>query len=308
MSQPPNQPYPDQPGAGQPGRPDHSPTQPYPIQPGQPYQGLPNPDVPTSVPPQPGFPPQQPSYPQPGYGQPEYGQPGYPQPGPPMPGYPPAPKAKSRALPITLMSIAVVLVLCLGGGTVLYLVGRNNTLGGIADSLATPTPTPTPTPTATVASPPTSTITVVAPKTLGGRRKVTDPKFAGAQEQLRQGSADVKGATKTVAAIYGNPAKGDMVVVAAAATPIDNPQRELDGFFAGADLGQLKLSGITVAEAGKLGGVAKCAKGKAGGAPMIMCGWADEGSIGWVTWYYTSMKQAKNELPKIREQVEKKSN
>ncbi|MEU4214401.1 hypothetical protein [Actinoplanes sp. NPDC026623] len=331
--QPPTQPYPGQPGAG---RPDYPPTQPYPAQPGHPYQGLPNPDVPTSIPPQPGLPPQQPSYqqpaadypqpgypqpgyPQPGQGQPGYAQPGYDQPGYAQPGYdqpgygqpgfPPAPKAKSRVLPIALLSIAVVLVLCVGGTAVLYLIGRNNA-AGVAGAPATPTPTAprTGTATTTATAEPSSTITVVAPKTLGGRRKLTDPQFAAAEEQLRQGPANVEGATQTVAAIYGNLAKRDIVVVAAAAAPIDDPRSAMDASFADSGLDELKLTGITNADPGRLGGAAKCGKGKAGGAPLILCAWADKGSIGWVIWYFKSMSKAKGELPKIRSQVEKKSN
>jgi hypothetical protein len=344
MSQPPNQPYPgqpnpEQPGSGSPwsgqpasGQPNSSPpypgqpgqpSQPYPGQPypgqpypGQPYQGQPNPDVPTSVPPQPGYPPQpayvqQPSYPQPEYAQPDYTQ-AYPQSGPPMGGYPVPPKNKSRALPITLVSIAVVLVLCLGGGTAIYLVGRN-TADNRAEEVQSATPSPRltgnaePTEDATT-EPPASTITVVEPKTLGGRPKLTDAQFAGAAEELEQGLAAVPDATETVGALYGTPEKQDIVIVAAAAAPIEDPKRELDATFLGAGVGGLKLTGITNADAGALGGVAKCGKGDAGGAPLIMCGWADEGSVGWVIWYFKSMSKAKAEFSKLRAQVEKKSN
>lgn len=334
MSQPPNQPYPGppypeqpgsgspwsgQPASGQPYSPQPHPGQPgYPSQPypGQPYQGQPNPDVPSSVPPQPGYPPQpayvqQPSYPQPEYAQPDYTQ-AYPQSGPPMAGYPAPPKGKSKALPITLVSIAVVLVLCVGGGAAIYLVGRNT-----ADKLAATAEPATPSPRSTDAAeptedattePPASTITVVEPKTLGGRPKLTDPQFAGAAKELEKGLAEVPGATETVGALYGTPEKQDIVIVAAAAAPVSEPKRELDSTFLGAGVSGLKLTGITSTNAGSLGGVAKCGKGDAGGAPLIMCGWADDGSVGWVIWYFKSMSKAKAEFPKLRAQVEKKSN
>jgi hypothetical protein len=272
--------------------------------------------VPTSVPPQPGYPPQpayvqQPSYPQPEYAQPDYTQ-AYPQSGPPVGGYPAPPKSKSKALPITLVAIAVVLVLCLGGGTAIYLVGRNaaDKLAATAES-ATPSPRSTgtaePTEDATT-EPPASTITVVEPKTLGGRPKLTDPQFAGAAEELEEGLAEVPDATETVGALYGTPTKQDIVIVAAAAAPVSDPKRELDSTFLGAGVGGLKLTGITSTNPGALGGVAKCGRGDAGGAPLIMCGWADDGSVGWVIWYFKSMSKAKAEFPKLRAQVEKKSN
>ncbi|GAA3343421.1 hypothetical protein GCM10020358_42590 [Amorphoplanes nipponensis] len=304
--------------------------------PHQPYPGQPNPDVPSSVPPQPGYPPQ-PPYPQPeyappgypqtgyqptgyqqpgspqgGYAQPGYAQPGYPQQGPPMPGYPPAPR-KSRALPITLVSIALVLVLCGGGGTAIYLAGRN-TAEGIADVIASAAPTqptrPTqpaePTETATTAPP--ARITIVEPRTLGGRPKVKDKKFAASAEQLERSLALVPGATQTVGALYGTPSKRDLVVVVAARSYVGNPKRELDNAFTGPGMDELKLVGISSIPAGPLGGVAKCAKGNAGGAPVSMCAWADEGSSGWVFWYFTSLSKAKAEFVKLRGQVEKKSN
>ncbi|MEV8506467.1 hypothetical protein AB0368_16770 [Actinoplanes sp. NPDC051475] len=335
MSQPPypGQPYPQQPsgqpyqqpGPGYGGQP--IPGQPHP---GSPFPGQPNPDVPSSVPP--GYPPQpaygqvpsqpeytqvdygQPGYPQPGYPQADYGQPGYPQSGPPMAaGYPPPPKPKSRALPITLVSIAVFLVLCVGGGTAVYLAGRN-----AADESTTASPTVAPTvtaeteateePTTEPTAETTAEITVVEPAKLGGRPKLTDPQFAGAVKQLEEGLDKVPGATETVGSLYGSPAKQNIVIVAAAAAEVDDPQRELNGTFLGAGVGGLKITGITSAPPGALGGVAKCGRGEAGGAPLIMCGWADEGSVGWMIWYYKSMSGAKAEFPKLRGQVEKKSN
>lgn len=335
MSQPPfpGPPYPEQPSSGQPYQQPYG-GQPGPGQPGSPYQGQPNPDVPPSVPP--GYPPQ-PPYGQPGYPQSdptrvEYGQPGYPQPGPPgypqsgppmaagypqsgppmAAGYPPPPKPKSRALPITLVSIAVFLVLCVGGGTAVYLAGRNTADDVTARPTGFPTTGSTATPEQTVTADPTeepsATITVVEPKTLGGRPKLTDPQFAGAAEELQQGLQQVPDATETVGALYGSPAKQNIVIVAAAAAEIDNPKRELDGTFLGAGVGGLKLSGITSISPGPLGGAAKCGRGEAGGAPLIMCGWADEGSVGWVIWYFKSMSSAKAEFPALRSQVEKKSN
>ncbi|WP_433721335.1 hypothetical protein ACQP2Y_38755 [Actinoplanes sp. CA-051413] len=319
--------YPGQPPGGE--QPWSSPPgsgQPYPGQPGypgQPYPGQPNPDVPASVPPQPGYPPQpaygppsypppdytqvdynQPEYAQSGYQQPGYPQPGYPQPGP-MPGFPP-PKKKSRALPITLVSIALVLVLCVGGGTAVYLAGRN-TAEGIADVISSAAPTTQP-PRPTEPATPTATISIVEPKTLGGRPKVTDPAFADRVEQLESSLALVPGATQTVGALYGTPAKQDIVVVVAAKTLVPNPKKELDSAFTGRGVSELKLTGVASIPAGPLGGVAKCAKGNAGGAPLAMCGWADEGSSGLVFWYFTSLSDAKKEFIKLRGQVEKKSN
>jgi hypothetical protein len=305
------QPYPGQPYPGQPGSGPQYPGQPYP---GQPYQGQPNPDVPSSVPP--GFPSsappaptygQQPGYPQPEYGQPEYGQPGFGQ----QPGYgAPPPKKKSKALPIVLVSIAVVLVLCVGGGTAIFLAARNKA-GDINDevkkALATPTATvPVDDPT-TAPTKQASTISIVEPKKLGGRPKLTDPQFAGVADELKSGLADVPDAGNTVGALYGTVEKQDIVVIAAAEAPIDDPAKELSGTFLGAGIGGLKVTGITTVPAGSLGGAAKCGNANTSGVKLAMCGWADDGSVGWIIWYFKSASQVKSEFPKLRAQIEKSS-
>ncbi|MCA2216112.1 hypothetical protein [Jidongwangia harbinensis] len=301
--------------------------------------------MPTSVPPQPGFPPPpqygaqpgyptsgQPAYtpgpeygqPQPGYGQPqpEYGQPqpgyGQPQPGYAMMGPPQPPQKKSKALPIILISVAVALVLCVGGAAVVFVAARD-TAGDLVDAAqsaaATPDPTvtaadptdePGPAPT-TTAPKSTKNIKIVEPKTLGGRPKLTDPQFAGAAEELQSGLADVPGATNTVGALYGTPAKRDIIIIAGVEAPVDDPGQELDSTFLGAGVGGLKVTGITKVSPGPLGGEAKCGKAAASGVNMVLCGWADEGSVGWIIWYFKSLSKAKAEFPRLRGQIEKSS-
>jgi len=248
--------------------------------------------VPSSVPPQPGFPP-------PGYGQ----QPGYPVTEPP--------KRKSKALPIALVAIAVVLVLCVGGGTAAFLLVRNST-EDVANALESAAPVPTVTTEAAPTTEPTPTeaartITVVEPKKLGGRPKLTDEQFAGIAEQLESDLSEAPGATTSVGALYGNVAKRDIVVIAGVAAPVENPTQELNGTFLGAGVGGLKVTGITDVEPGPLGGEAKCGKADASGVDMALCAWADDGSVGWIIWYFKSVKQAKGEFAELRGEIEKAS-
>jgi len=311
MSQPPysGPPYGEQPSSGQPyqGQPPNQGGQPYPGQPysGQPYPGQPNPDVPTSVPP--GYPPTQP-YPsgpdytqpqygqpqygeQPQYGQPQYGQPQYGDQGYGAPGFPPpAPvKQKSRTLPIVLVSVAVVLVLCVGGGIAVALAAKNNN-----DK-------------STAATKNASSVKLVEPTTLGGRPKLTDAQFAGLADDLRNSFKQVPGATTTVGSLYGTIAKRDIVMLAAAQAPIDDPAEKLNQTFYGAGIGGLKISDIVSAPTGTLGGTAKCGSAKTATVDMAICNWADEGSLGMMIWYYKSVSQAKAEFPALRAQIEKKS-
>lgn len=335
MSQPPQppysgQPYPgQQPSSGQPysGQPYQGgqyPGQQYPNQ--QPYPGQPNPDVPSSVPP--SYPPTtaypssgQPQYGQPQYGEPQYGaQPEYGQPpaygqgdyaqqGYGQPGFPPAtpPKKKSKALPIILTAVAIVLVLCVGGVVALYMVGKNaaDDANDQLDALSTPTAgTSAKAPEPTKAA---STIKIVEPKTLGGRPKLTDPQFAGVAKELQTSLKEVPGATNSVGALYGTVEKQDIVIVAAAEAPIDNPAKELDQTFLGAGVGGLKVSNISSASTGTLGGSAKCGSAETSGIDMAICSWADDGSLGMVIWYFKSVSKAKTEFPKLRAQIETKS-
>jgi hypothetical protein len=273
---------------------------------------------------QPSYGEQQPSYGQePAYGQqpPYRDQPGYAASGygdqppyQPPPGFsaPPAPRRKSRALPIVLVSLGIVLVLCIGAGTAIVIAGRNKAKEIVdsarqAASAAPSAPAAGGTPTTESTPNPTSNITVTEPKTLGGRPKLTDAQYATLADQLRSGLTDVPHATATVGALYGTPAKRDIVVVVAAATPIDDPQRELDSRYLGAGIGGLKVSDITSADPGPLGGVAKCGKADDKNLDMAMCGWADDGSVGWIMFFFTSVKSAKAEFPKLRGQIEKKS-
>jgi hypothetical protein len=350
MSQPPQPPYNGQPSSGQPysgqpnsGQPQYGQPQ-YPGQPnsgqpqyGQPqYPGQPNPDVPTSVPPQPpSYPPTQ-SYPasgQPDYGQqpppfgqqpPQFGQPEYGQQPPPgqygqpeygqQPGFPPPtpPKKKSKVLPIVLTSVAIVLVLCIGGVVGLYMIGKNK-VDDVNDRLADATAAPTAPATGQATTDPTdppkaaSTVKIAEPTTLGGRPKLTDPQFADVAKELKNSLGSVPTATNSVGSLYGTVEKQDIVILAAAEAPIDNPKKELDQTFLGAGIGGLKVSNISDAPVGSLGGSAKCGSAETSGIDMAICAWADEGSLGMFIWYFKSVSKAKAEFPKLRAQVEKKS-
>ncbi len=307
MSQPP---YPGQPYNGEPSS-------------GQPYQGQPPYAGPPSYgeqPPQYGQ--QAPQYGQqpPQYGQqpPQYGQPQQPQYGQPQPGFgqpgypsPQPPKKKSKVLPIVLISLAILLVLCGGGVAALYMYGKNkvddinqavNDIASAAPTLPTEEPTVAPT-----TEPAGSTVAIAEPKTLGGRKKLTSNQFDVLADQLKSGLATVPGATNSVGAIYGDVSDRDLVIVAAAEAPIKDPDAELNSTFTGAGVGGLKITNITDAPTGTLGGSAKCGSSKTEGIDLAICSWADEGSVGMFIWYFESATKAKAEFPKLRAQIEKRS-
>ena len=240
------------------------------------------------------------AYGQPEYGQTEYGQPAY--------GLPPAPppKKRSKVLPIVLISVAIALVLCVGGAVALYAIGKDKVdeINAAANPSAGSTKTAKPTSEATKAP---ATIRIVEPKTLGGRPKLTDAQFASAAAELEKSLKKVPGATKSVGALYGTVSKRNIVMVAAAQAPIDHPKRELDAVFAGAGVDGVKISNIGSVPTGSLGGSAKCGKAVADDVTMAICSWADAGSLGMFIWYFKSVSTAKAEFPKLRAEVEKRS-
>jgi len=313
MSQPPysgppygqpssGEPYPGQPPYGQP-------------QYGQQYPGQPNPEVPPAYPPTQTYPDYgqtqygQPQYGQPEYGQPEYGQPPYGQPGYPPPPVPPGPK--SRTLPIVLTIIGIVLVLCVGGGTAVALVvkNQNNKNKAVDTSSTTPTQStdePTPEQTEETTAPPQTTkVTIAAPKKLGGRPKLNNDTLAGVTDTLKTTLGQIPGATNSVGALYGTISKQDMVLLAAAEAPIDNPDAMLDLMFGSASSGGNKVTNVTSAPTGSLGGAAKCGSTTSASTNMVLCTWADSGSLGMLIFYDKSVAKAKAEFPKLRAQIEK---
>ncbi|MCI4064962.1 hypothetical protein MRQ36_21275 [Micromonospora sp. R77] len=258
-------------------------------------EGYPAPQQPGGYPPPQqsgGHPEQSGGYPAPQ--QPQYG--GYPteQPG----GYPtsgqpyggpvtpagPPPK-KSNVTRILLTTLAVVVVLCLGGAAVLFFTAKDK-VGEVVDATKT---------------------RVVAPATLAGRAKATDPTLLqGAQQLETELKKSLPDATSTVGAFYGEPAKKDLIMIAAASGLNADPGKTLEDTISGMKSTDVEVGEMKTVDAGPLGGQAKCGDAKAAEVPMGVCVWSDRGSVGMVLIYFKSGAQAQSELATIRGQIEQK--
>jgi hypothetical protein len=110
----------------------------------------------------------------------------------------------------------------------------------------------------------------------------TDPALTEAANQIKTNlSAKVPNATGTVGAFYvdpSDPAKLTMVV--GATGKVDDPAAELDQVFAGAASSGLTVSDIHNVSPGTLSGDAKCGTAAVSGQPVVVCAWADPGSVG----------------------------
>ncbi|RAO36411.1 hypothetical protein PSN13_02012 [Micromonospora saelicesensis] len=223
-----------------------------------------------------GFPPAQSGFPP--------AQPGQPYGDPNLAGGPP-PAKKSNVGKIVLIVLAVVLVLCVGGVAITWLVVKDD-VGAVVDASKT---------------------RVVAPATLAGRPKLTNPELQTAAEQAVSGMKTAAGnETSTVAAFYGDPTKQDLVMITGVSGLLSDPKKELDAYVDGLSK-QLTVNKMTAVDAGPLGGEARCGDGKADTVPLGICVWADRGSLGMVVMYFKSADQAKAEFTAIRGQVEQQS-
>ncbi|MEV0152416.1 hypothetical protein AB0H57_01555 [Micromonospora sp. NPDC050686] len=283
MSQPPANPYPPQPGSG------------------APYGSYPPPQQPGGYPPVPGGHPGgygdgpggYPAPPQPGH--PVSGGPGG-YPGPPQPGgFPPgdpayggpagAPPKKSRVGRILLIVLAAVLLLCLGGGAAVWYLVKDDVKETVD----------------------ATKVRVVAPDTLGGRARATDPRFEQGAGQLESGLKEsLPGSTSTVGAFYGSLEERNLVMVAAASGLNTDPDKTLDESIRGARSSAVELGEMKNVEPGPLGGSAKCGDAETQKVPLGVCLWSDKGSLGMVIMYFKSGAEAQAELADIRGQIEQK--
>ncbi|MET8117976.1 hypothetical protein [Micromonospora sp. NPDC005189] len=258
-----------QPPANPYGPPHDSPTPPQ--QPGQPQQA-----GAWGPPQQQGFPPAQQGFPPAQQGQP-YGDPSM-HAGPP-------PAKKSNVGKIVLIVLSVVLVLCLGGVAITWFAVKDD-VGDVVDATKT---------------------RVVAPATLAGRPKNTDPQLQKAATDLVTGmKSKVQNETSTVGAFYGDPTKRDLIMIAGVSGLLGDPKKELDDAINEIST-DLAVTNMAAVEGGPLGGEARCGNGTAASVPLGICAWADRGSLGMVVMYFKSAEQAKAEFTTIRGQVEQRS-
>lgn len=247
-----------------------------------------------------GYPPQSPyppaSYDPAPYQAPVQQAPWAPSPSPYQPApydpapYPPAPypqpPRRSNAGKVLAIVLGAVILVCGGGATVTYLLVKDS-VQGAAEAGNT---------------------RVVAPETLNGRPRLRDQAYESAANTAVTGiNNSVPGATSTIAALYGDPAKQDLVMVIGTSKVISNPKRALDDVISGINQGGLRLSNVTDIDPGPLGGYAKCGDSTASGLKVGVCVWADRGSVGMVFVYFKTAADASKEFVSIRGAVEQRS-
>ncbi|GAB3846755.1 hypothetical protein GCM10029963_27060 [Micromonospora andamanensis] len=238
-----------------------------------------------------GYPAPPGTYPPPGGALPPPGQP-YPggpgfggtEPGLGGPGLAGPQKKKFGVGKILLVVFAVLLVLCGGGGTAIWFAVKDDVTEAVE---ATRT-------------------RMIAPDTLAGRPKITDPELQqAADDMVRNIEATVSNETSAVGAFYGDPADRDLIMIAGASGLMSDPKQELDAAVQGLSA-ELDLTNMTAVDPGPLGGEARCGDGGSDGVPLGICTWADRGSVGLIVMFFSSRADAQAEFVTIRSQVQQR--
>ncbi|MEU4160515.1 hypothetical protein [Actinoplanes sp. NPDC026670] len=237
-----------------------------------------------------------PLYHQPDYGQPTYVQPVYPATPPPLPPPPPSPvQGTSRPTVIVLLSVAIGLVLLMGGGAAIYLVGKSlSTTSTKQGGTASPSPESA-----------KDSISIDEPDTLNGYDKLDADEFDSLTEDLEKEIEGYPGAANAFGAVYGSVAEKRLIAAFAAEVDIDDPQLMLDVVFQTFS-GSNQLTDVTQASLGSLGGVAQCGTTRADNTDMALCGWADEGSVGMFLFFDETAVDVKGDFPDMRAEIETK--
>ena len=155
-------------------------------------------------------------------------------------------------------------------------------------------------------------VTIAEPQKLGGRAKIEQDKeyapLLKALEKIEDELAARPGAKNSFGALYADPTGENTITVLATEATIPNPRKEVTAMLAQ----QGVVTGVAPAATGTLGGVAECgSEPDPDGDPdrdVVVCGWADEGSAGMITWISVDDNEARAEFPKLRAEIEKKNN
>ncbi|GII28887.1 hypothetical protein [Planotetraspora mira] len=223
-----------------------------------------------------------------GSGQPPY--PGYPGSGqPPYPGYPqpsaPPPKKRNVGKIATIGLAALGAVL---GSTVVNYALKDHTekTNAVQSGIRTH---------------------VVEPATLGGRPKIVDADLRAVSDQVvATAKKAAPGATGTISAFYGDPAKQDMVMILGVSAHVPSPEKAAGQLVSGMGSGGVKVTNVKSVQPGPLGGAANCGDATIENIPTGVCTWADGNTMGMIVIYFKSGDQTGTELVKLRSEIEQR--
>lgn len=112
----------------------------------------------------------------------------------------------------------------------------------------------------------------------------------------------------TVAAVYADPAAPTKSVFIVGGTArLRVPERDLDLAFRLLTGESGKVEGLHAVPAGNFGGIMKCGTSTAADAPMVVCGWADHGSLAVAMFPGRSIDESAELLRGLRSSIERRN-
>jgi hypothetical protein len=146
---------------------------------------------------------------------------------------------------------------------------------------------------------------LTVPDTVAGLRHDTNADAAQTADYLRDAIAANASLGGAVGAVYTDPSSQDRSVLFFGGTgSIHSPGTRLDAAFGLLDDQSGSVSGIREVPAGPLGGVLKCGTSNGDGAPIPVCGWADDGSLAVALFPGRSLDQAADLMRQLRAAME----
>ncbi|WP_097325774.1 hypothetical protein [Paractinoplanes atraurantiacus] len=203
---------------------------------------------------------------------------------------------------ISLLVAAIAVVVVLGGGVVFYLVGEKVSWGKGDGGGGTPSNGASAGPSLSAKE----AISIKEPATLNGQAKIEAEELSSLTTDMEKELEGYPGAANAFGAVYGDLADRKFFAALAAEVDVDDPQRMLDTAFQSFS-GVNQLEGVSPASTGSLGGVAQCGGTTIDGEDVAICGWADEGSVGMILYFYETAVDVKGDFPDMRAEIETKS-
>jgi len=148
-------------------------------------------------------------------------------------------------------------------------------------------------------------ITLAPADTVSGLTLDTGNDAKDTSDYLRNALGAKIGLDNTVGAVYRDPANKDHDVLFFGGTSLVlNPAKDLDQAFSLLNDSSGTVTGIQDVPPGTRGGVMRCGTSNGDGGPMVVCGWADRGSLAMALFPGRSMDEAAQLLRDMRTAIE----
>jgi hypothetical protein len=151
--------------------------------------------------------------------------------------------------------------------------------------------------------------TLATPDDVGGLQRATSDEAQSTAEYTRDAIAGAVGLSKSVGLVFTDRSLGqsdtkNSVIFAGATGRVWSPGNALDRAFAVIVDGTGGVKDVHQLDGGDLGGLIKCGTTSVDGTMLVVCGWADHGSVGVALFANRTVTAAGDFFVKLRSSVE----